>query len=359
MVLIAIIWLMQSLRLIDLITNKGVEFFSFLKITTMLITPLSYVIIPVALLMAVVMFINRMSHDRELVILRGAGLSNYQIAKPMIYYAVIITIFNYAISFYFLPKSYREFKDMQELFRNKYLSLFLENSVFNTQINNLTVYVDSKNDDTNFEGIFIYDQRDPNSRVTIMADSGSVTRTKSGPEFLLVNGSHQDENVKTGAISLVFFDTYRFNLSLFTDVSMNRYHDANEMYINQLLFPKNMSPEESKLFFVHGNQRAIWPMYTLILTLLSSGFMLSGYYSRRHGIFKTLFTAVCCGAVVVLSLSFNNLALRNVNLVPLMYLNAIFFLMFGVKMLSKHHTLSLFNKFEMYIRSLFMQKGLK
>ena len=146
-VLIAMVWLTQSLRLIDLITSKGIDLFSFLKITTMLITPLSYIIIPIALLIAVISLISKFSHDRELVVLRNAGLSNYQIAKPIIIYAAIITIFNYAVSLYLMPKSYREFKDMQEMFKNKYLYLFLEEGVFNTQINNLTVYIDQKEDD--------------------------------------------------------------------------------------------------------------------------------------------------------------------------------------------------------------------
>lgn len=359
-VLIAMVWLTQSLRLIDLITSKGIDLFSFLKITTMLITPLSYIIIPIALLIAVISLISKFSHDRELVVLRNAGLSNYQIAKPIIIYAAIITIFNYAVSLYLMPKSYREFKDMQEMFKNKYLSLFLEEGVFNTQINNLTVYIDQKEDDANFKGIFIYDSRNSQKPKTIMADSGSVTRTNLGPEFLLQNGSQQEESKQTGQVSLVFFDSYRFNLSLFSDVSMIRSYDANELFIHQLLAAEDASESIRQEFLVHANQRIVWPFYTMVMSLLSMGLMLSGYYSRRTHMMKNIITSLVAAGGIILSFIFNNMAMRNSYLIPLMYINCLVFFVIGVALLREHHQLKFLVNLElMFYHKLNIRKLLK
>jgi lipopolysaccharide export system permease protein len=359
-VLIAMVWLTQSLRLIDLITSKGIDLFSFLKITTMLITPLSYIIIPIALLIAVISLISKFSHDRELVVLRNAGLSNYQIAKPIIIYAAIITIFNYAVSLYLMPKSYREFKDMQEMFKNKYLSLFLEEGVFNTQINNLTVYIDQKEDDANFKGIFIYDSRNSQKPKTIMADSGSVTRTNLGPEFLLQNGSQQEESKQTGQVSLVFFDSYRFNLSLFSDVSMIRSYDANELFIHQLLAAEDASESIRQEFLVHANQRIVWPFYTMVMSLLSMGLMLSGYYSRRTHMMKNIITSLVAAGGIILSFIFNNMAMRSSYLIPLMYINCLVFFVIGVALLREHHQLKFLVDLElMFYHKLNIRKLLK
>ncbi len=358
LVLIAMVWLTQSLRLVDLITNKGIDLLSFFKITIMLISPLSYIIIPIAILIASISLISKLSYDRELVVFRGAGLSNFQIAKPIVIYALLVTFFNYAVSLYLMPKSYREFKDMQEMFKNKYLSLFLEEGVFNTQINNLTVYINKKEDDTNFKGIFIYDSRDPLKPSTIMADSGSVARTKIGPEFVMLNGSRQEENKATGNVSLVFFDSYRFNLSLFTDVSMIRSYDANEMYVHQLFKAKDADEKIRHEFHVQANQRLVWPVYSLILTLLSLGLMLSGYYSRRSGVFKNLFVATTSSFCVIFSLFFNNLAMKSYHLIPLMYLNALIFFIIGVKLLSGHYQLKIIQKIESVMTGKFSLKNL-
>lgn len=332
--------------------------FSFLKITAMLITPLSYIIIPIAILIASIMLINKLSHDRELVVLRNAGLSNTQIAKPIIIYALLVTIFNYAISLYFMPKSYREFKDMQEMFKNKYLSLFLEEGVFNSQINNLTVYIDEKTDDANFKGIFIYDNRKPDKPSTIMADSGSITRTTKGPEFLLKNGSQQEENKSSGNISLVFFDSYRFNLSLFTETSLIRSYDVNELYINQLFDAENLSDNIKHEFAVNAHQRLIWPMYTIVLVLLSLGMMLSGYYSRRNYTVKNLITAMVSGGAVILSLIFNNLALKHGVLIPLLYANCLFFMILGIKLLQRYEQIWFIGFLERILQHRFSLKNL-
>ncbi len=333
------VWLTQSLRLIDLITNKGIDIFSFLKITAMLITPLSYIIIPIAMLISTIMLASKLSHDRELVVLRNAGLSNFQIAKPIIIYATLITILNYSISLYFLPKSYREYKDMQEVFKNKYLSLFLEEGVFNTQINNITVYIDEKLSDTEFKGIFIYDNRNSEKPSTIMADSGLIRRTTSGPEFVLNQGSQQEENKKTGNISLVFFDNYRFNLSLFTESSLIRSYDVNELFVHQLFKAENVSDSVKQEYLVNANQRVIWPIYTLVLAILALGMMLSGYYSRRNQLIKNVVTAGVCSLAIVLSLAFNNLALKNFAMTPLIYLNCLVFLGFGIAALRRHNSI--------------------
>jgi lipopolysaccharide export system permease protein len=358
LVLVAMVWLTQSLRFIDLITNKGIDLLSFLKITMMLITPLSYVIVPIALLISVISLISKFSHDRELVVLRNAGLSNYQIAKPIIIYAVIITVLNYAISFYLMPKSYREFKDMQEMFKNKYLSLFLEEGVFNTQINNLTVYIDQKEDDANFKGIFIYDSRNSQKPVTIMAESGSVTRTNIGPEFLLYNGSQQEENRQVGNTSLVFFDSYRFNLSLFSDVSMIRSYHENELFVHQLFAAKDVNGSVRKEFLVHANQRIIWPFYAMVMTLLASGLMLSGYYSRRTLMTKNIITSLISASGIIMSFIFNNLAMGNHYFIPLMYLNSLIYFFIGVMLLQKHHQLTFFTKLELFFSMKFNLKKL-
>jgi len=356
LILIAMVWLTKSLKLIDLITSKGLDILSFVKITGMLITPLSYTIIPIALLIATVLTISRLSNDRELVVLRSAGLSNFQITKPMLIYAAIIMILNYSISAYFLPKSTRAFKDMQDVFKSKYVSLFLEEGVFNSQMNSFTVYIAKKESDTKFKGIFIYDQRDTQKPVTLTAKSGTVARTNIGPEFVLLDGTHQQEDKATGHVSLVMFDKYRFSLSLFSDEVFMRAHNASERYIHQLLFPEG-GESAPKEFFIHGIQRLIWPLYCVILVMISAGVMLSGHYSRRNSVIKNLTASIISGVVVILSLIFNNLALKTESFIVLMYANVLISFGFGVWLLKEHRTINFITKIEAFFHAISFKKS--
>src|SRR3546814_3860924 len=58
--------------------------------------------------------------DSEMMVMRAAGLSQLQLARPAIILAVAVTVGIYAISLYFLPLSFRNFKDLQNEFRNDF-----------------------------------------------------------------------------------------------------------------------------------------------------------------------------------------------------------------------------------------------
>ena len=69
--LAGVVWLSQSLRFLDFIINKGLSVLSFLRLTVLLLPTVFSVILPVAVLCAVIYSYNRLIADRELVVMRG------------------------------------------------------------------------------------------------------------------------------------------------------------------------------------------------------------------------------------------------------------------------------------------------
>ena len=91
--LLSILWLTQSLRFVDLITNKGIPVGLFVKLTSLLMPRLFVLLSPICAFVAVLFVYNRMLGDRELVVIKSAGISPWQGAKP----ALIIGAFLYFI----------------------------------------------------------------------------------------------------------------------------------------------------------------------------------------------------------------------------------------------------------------------
>src|ERR1700712_1866859 len=84
--LVALIWLTQSLRFVELVVNRGLSFTGFLKLTSMLIT-----------WFVVVQFVyQRLAGDRELTVMRTAGLSQWALARPAMMLAVLAIAGGYA-----------------------------------------------------------------------------------------------------------------------------------------------------------------------------------------------------------------------------------------------------------------------
>ena len=62
--LMSIIWLTQSLRFVDLITNKGIAVSLFVKMTSLLMPRIFTILSPISLFAAVLFVYNRMLSDR-------------------------------------------------------------------------------------------------------------------------------------------------------------------------------------------------------------------------------------------------------------------------------------------------------
>lgn len=324
---IIIFWLTQSLRLIELIAVKGISVTDFLKITVLLLPPMLYIAVPIASYIATLVLFNSLHNDRELTILNNSGLSRWQIIKPIAKVAACITILHYLVSFYFLPHSYREFKDLQDYFKNQFVSLLLEEKVFNTQSNNLTVYIDERINDTFFKGIFIYNNNNPQKPISIIAQSGHIIKTSKGPEFILYQGLHQEENKAANSTSSLIFEEYRFNIAPHANAPAVRFYDANEMYIDELLQKKEDGTYNSE-YLVNANQRISWPLYSLAFVLAVSAFMVRGF--DRRGLLSKNFISAIMGIVFIgLSLLSNSLAMKNHHLIPLMYLNIVLLFLIG------------------------------
>jgi lipopolysaccharide export system permease protein len=297
--LTGIIWLTQGLRFIDFIVNRGVSFGDFLLLTLLIIPSLLLVILPLALFVAVLFAINKMSNDSEIVVLKSCGLSRWQLCRPILYVGIIFTILGYIISLYLLPVSYRQFKDMQNYLRDNYTSMFLQEEVFNNPVKELTVFIRERDSYGILKGIVVHDNRDFSRPITIIAEQGRLAQTPAGPQFMLSNGTRQE--VQDGRFSLLGFDSYTINLSKFAKEKRAREREAEERFIPDLLFGNfsHLHPKAQAKFRAQGHQRLSWPLYSISLSLLAMVFLLSGDFNRR-GQRKKLVAAVITGVGVVL-----------------------------------------------------------
>ncbi len=310
-IFVSIIWLTQSLRFLELITSKGVDLGTFLSVTGFLILPMSYVCIPLSMFFACIATFSSLEANNELVILKTSGISNTQLYGSILGVVTLVLAIHLCISLYLLPKSYQSFKDMQHFLRESLINAAFEEGVFNTQNNAITVYVDEKAGDFKYKGIFIYDLRNKDKPVTVMANYGELVYSEEGPGFILHEGSHQLEDKLKNQITLGFFKSYNFGLKLATSESDTRAIDVNELFMHELLDTTGKSELVRKQHIVHAIQRIIWPMFNLILPLIVIWGMLANLSRRTSPFAKQLKVGVIGVVMVSALLTLNNLSLKH------------------------------------------------
>src|SRR5436305_2938681 len=76
------IWLAQSLRLIDLIVNRGLSVDVFLYLAVLILPRFLDIVLPIGLFISVLFTFNRLITESELVVMRAAGLGPFALATP-------------------------------------------------------------------------------------------------------------------------------------------------------------------------------------------------------------------------------------------------------------------------------------
>src|SRR5262245_53680212 len=114
----AAVWLAQSLRLVDLIVNRGLSIELFFYLALLILPRFIDIVLPIGAFMAVLFVFNRLTAESELVVMRAAGLGPLSLARPVYILATGGFVVLFAMSAYFLPAANREFKDLQFEIRN-------------------------------------------------------------------------------------------------------------------------------------------------------------------------------------------------------------------------------------------------
>jgi lipopolysaccharide export system permease protein len=321
--LTALIWLTQSLRFVDLVVNRGLSFMVFMRLTSLLIPSFVSIILPITTYIVIQFVYQRMAGDRELTVMRAAGLSPWALARSALTVAVIVTIVGYGLSIWGVPASMRAFKEYQWEIRNRLAAFLLQDGVFTPLSEKLTVYVRSRDRDGTLRGILVDDARDPTAHATILAERGRLIDGPSGPRVLLIDGSRQEIDHQTGRLDTLTFKQNEVDLADATKDDSSRTLDMSEVPISDLLNPHPALERDRGKWIAEAYKRLTAPLATMSYAMVGLLSALGGQF-RRHG--NVLRPMVAIGTMVVLlafGLAFGAIAARDNRLIFLLWVQAI------------------------------------
>lgn len=321
--LTALIWLTQSLRFVELVVNRGLSFLVFLHLTSLLIPSFIAVILPITTYIVIQFTYQRMAGDRELTVMRAAGLSPFALAKPALAVTLLVTLAGFGLSIWGVPASMRSFKQYQWEIRNRLAAFLLQDGVFTPISEKLTVYIRSRDRDGTLRGILVDDGRDPTAHSTILAERGRLIDSPTGPRVLLLDGSRQEIDHQTGRLDTLTFKQNEVDLADATKDDSSRTLDMSEVPISALFNPHPAMERDRGKWIAEAHKRLTAPLTTISYAMVGLLSALGGQF-RRHG--NLMRPMVAIGAIVVLlalGLAFGTVAARDNRLIFLLWLHAI------------------------------------
>lgn len=320
-VLTGLILLVRSLRLIDYVLNLGVSLASVLELAALLAPSIMGILFPIAAFVAITYTYNRLSTDRELVAMRAAGVSQFQLAGPAIRLAFLVMLIGYALSLYLTPLSYRAFTDLQYAYRNNFAGVMLREGRFNTPIDGVTVYVRTRESSGELLGVLVHDKRNQQQPVTWMAERGKLVTAGDAPQVIMLNGNRQEVDEKNGRLSLVYFDRGSLDLDFLNKTLSTRWLDPKERFLPDLLNPSKSNADQyyAKDLIAAGHERLSNPLYALAFAMVALAVLLSGDFNQRGQTRRVLGAISLVMLLQVGGIGISSWAANFTALIPVMY----------------------------------------
>ncbi|MBB2189914.1 LPS export ABC transporter permease LptF [Gluconacetobacter azotocaptans] len=320
----ALIWLTQSLRFVSLVVERGLSLRVFIGLTGLLVPSFVAVILPITTFVVVQFVYQRLAGDRELTVMRAAGLSPFFIARPGLLCTGMSVAACFLLNLWIVPMSYHAFRQYEFQIRNRMAAFMLQEGVFTPVSDTMTVYIRTRDRDGTLHGIMVEDDRQPTSQATILAEHGTMLVIDNQPRVVLFNGSREEIDRKTGRLNVLTFQRNTIDLTS-SHGDQARFRDATELSLHELLHPNplEVSSRDRGKFAVEAWRRLTTPFTAFSFAMIGLFSVLRGAFSRHGSILRPAVAIMSVVGLLALSLLVQNLASRNTGLIPLMWIEAI------------------------------------
>lgn len=228
----ALLLTFRMLRFANLIVNRGVGMSQIGMVFLSIIPTFLEVAIPLATLLGVLLAFTRLSGDSELIVIRGSGISIFQLIRSVALCGLISALGLWVVQNYFRPWGNTQLNiTLYELARSR-STAGLESGVFN-KLGAMTLYAQTIDHSTGkLEKVLIDDKRDPANRKIVTAQSGKISSNDEKQQILFELADGQIHQRIEDHYSLTHFETNALSLDaseLYSEDTNNRDRRAAEL----------------------------------------------------------------------------------------------------------------------------------
>ena len=282
--LTGVVWLSQSLRLLDLVINRGQSAPTFIYLTLLVLPSLLVIILPIAFFAGALYGLHKLNADSELVVMQASGYSRFQLGVPVMIAAVAVMALTYTCSLYLMPLGQRTMKSAVLDIRADIGAAMLNEGDFNTPADGLTVFIRELAPDGHIHGILVHDNRDAQRPTTYIAESGVLVQSSGGGRLIMLDGTIEQTGTNGAQLSVLKFKRYVFDLDQFSSQQQETQLEASDRYLSELFWPQFKTPPKNRnainIFLAEGNNRLAAPLYCLTFALIALAAVTSGRRQR-------------------------------------------------------------------------------
>ena len=189
-----IIWVIQAVNFLDYISEDGHGILTYFYITILNFPKIFSRILPFCVFISIFYTLNRYENKNELLIFWNIGINKIKFVNVLVIFSFVFLFLQIFLNALIVPKT---LDSAREYIRNSNVDFFpnlIKEKKFIDVVENLTIFVESKNKNGDLKNIYLKDQVKENQSQIIYAESGKIV-SENGTNFLVLNnGSFIDIN---------------------------------------------------------------------------------------------------------------------------------------------------------------------
>ena len=280
-----IIWVFQAVNYLDIIIDDGRGYVVYLLYSFLNLPKIISKILPFAFFFSFSYVIAKYELNNQLLIFWNFGIEKIKLINFFLIFSIIIFLLQIIFTSLIVPKSQNLAKGLIRDSDFNFFDNFIKVKKFNANIKRLTVYTESKNDEGEYNNIYIKKNINKDEYQIIYAKKGVFKTNINSPILELYDG--ENTNISNGNITNFSFSKSEFNLGTFSPdiilVKKTQEHDTAELIscFQKLLNKDRQEIEKIKLKVRNCEiknldtisselyKRLLMPLYLPVLMLIS------------------------------------------------------------------------------------------
>ena len=291
--------LSQTLSALDILVEQRQSVAVFVRIILLAMPQLVALILPVAVLVAALVAMNRLHTEQEIVICYAAGMSRWQVVRPAITLSAGLALVTLVITLWLQPWSYRALRDTLDTVRTDLAATMIRPGAFTHPAPGLTVYAQAVDDDGTIHNLFVNRDVGKGRDITITAREGRL-KSRSGARMLVMRHGANQEFSSNGVLNYLSFDEYVVDLRPLMALDRVVRYKLSDRYLHELFFPDTRQAWErdnmNKLL-AEGHSRLAAPLYVVAFMAMAMAAVLGGPFQKLG--YGARIAAVAAAALVV------------------------------------------------------------
>ena len=261
LILVLIYWINRAVRLFDRLIADGQSAWVFLELTSLSLPGLIRIVLPLSAFVAAVYVTNRMASESELTVVQATGYSPFRLARPVIYFGLIVAVMMSILTHILVPLSSERLALRTDEIAQNLTARLLSPGEFLTPTDDITFYIREITPSGEMIDIFIAEDTSPQQRLIYTAAKAYLVRTDNGPQLVMVDGLAQDLNTQTGRLTTTGFEDFVFDIGGLINTDAIRARTFSGLSTLEMLKPTQEILDDTNLsaadLFLLGQERFV------------------------------------------------------------------------------------------------------